>query len=839
LTLIKLLIVAWVPGAALFRSPFLDREKRAALDAEERLFWAVILSLAISLSLVIAMAAAHRYSFNRLLIADLAIAAAVALASKFDLRLGPTARRPGLTALLPIALILLGLWRFFPSSEYVMGGKDPGTYINEGIQIAQRGTLVFNDPVVSSIPELARPLFFPPNWQASVYSIRFMGFFIRNPDTGAVVGQFPHLFPASIAIGHALDGLTGARRTTGAWAILGLLAVYFAGARLVGRTAAWAAAALLGLHVIQVWFARYPNAEVVMQALLFAALLANARAHIDRDRFFAPVAGALLGLLIFLRVDAVLAIGAVVAATALAYVSGDSASASATADKRLRWTFVATLAITSSLATVYLFGLMRAYADLPVVFLSNLLPWQYAALAAAAALGIGLVVAGTRSPAVKHAIRQFTPHLLTLAVVAGALYALFLRQQVLFVLADRDASALRTFTNFYLTLPALLAALVGFVLLARRAFWRAPDLFVTVTVFAFFYFYKIRIASDHFWMTRRFLAVILPGALLFACAAALSGARGGFWVTRVVRGAIGIAFVLLLAGQYMRATRPILPHIEYEGLIPRLEALAQTIGDRDLLIVESRNATDTHVLGLPLAYIYDRSVITLASPLPDKALFTPFLEWARTRYARVLFMGGGGTDLLSPAWDAKAIAGERFQIPEYDAPVDAYPRFVRHKEFDFSIYELTPPDPAAASRPFDLDVGFQDDLHVVRFHAKEQTEGRTIRWSRGTSYVGVTNIRPDSRAVVLTLSNGGRPVAAGPADLTVSLDDQVLGTVRVAQGFKPYALQIPPALAQAIAARGQPVRLKLASTVWVPFNVLGTGDDGRDLGIMVDRVAIE
>jgi len=264
----------------------------------------------------------------------------------------------------------------------------------------------------------------------------------------------------------------------------------------------------------------------------------------------------------------------------------------------------------------------------------------------------------------------------------------------------------------------------------------------------------------------------------------------------------------------------------------------QRIGDRDLLIVESRNATDTHVLGLPLAYIYDRSVITLASPLPDKTDFGLFLGWARTRYDRILFMGGGGTDLLSQAWDAKAIASERFQIPEYEAPVDAFPRFVKYKEFDFGIYELIPPDPSTASTPFDLDVGFQDDLHVVRFHAKEQSEGHTYRWSRDVSYVGVTNITAGSREVVLWLSNGGRPDAAGTADLTVSLDEQPLATVHVTQGFKPYTFAIPPALAQAIAARGQPVRLKLATPMWNPQRVLGHSDD-RDLGVMVDRVAIK
>ena len=110
--------------------------------------------------------------------------------------------------------------------------------------------------------------------------------FSESVPVSQVVGQFPHLFPASIAIGYGVNGLSGARQTTGVWAILGVLAVYFTGVRILGRTAAAAAATLLALNVIQVWFAKYPNSEVVMQALLFAALLANARAHVDGERFF-------------------------------------------------------------------------------------------------------------------------------------------------------------------------------------------------------------------------------------------------------------------------------------------------------------------------------------------------------------------------------------------------------------------------------------------------------------------------------------------------------------------------------------------------------------------------
>ncbi len=191
LAILQLVIVGWLPGAVVSRLPVGDRNRRAALSAEERGYWAIVLSVAISLSLVLALAALHRYSFKRLLIADVLIAVALAAIARFNLRLGAKARRPRLAACIPLALALLGAWRFFPPSEYIIGGKDPGVYVNSGIQIAQRGAIVVHDPVVAGVPAFARDLFFPR-------------------DTNRT---------------YALHGLTGARWTFGFWGILGLLSV--------------------------------------------------------------------------------------------------------------------------------------------------------------------------------------------------------------------------------------------------------------------------------------------------------------------------------------------------------------------------------------------------------------------------------------------------------------------------------------------------------------------------------------------------------------------------------------------------------------------------------------
>lgn len=821
--LLHLLVIAWLPGAVLFRSPIAHREKRAALPAEERAFWTVILSLAFSLTIVLALAAAHRYSFARLLTADLVLALALAVAARFRLRLGSSARRPGLTALIPLALIAVGLWRFFPPAEYIIGGKDPGVYMNEGIQIAQRGALVVHDETVSTVPAFARDLFFPSHENRSYYSVRFMGFFIQSPDTGAVVGQFPQLYPASIAIGYGLDGLTGARRTTGLWAILGLLAVYFAGARLLGRPAAASAAFLLSLTTVQVWFSRYPNAEVVMQALLFAALLAIARAQIDGDRFFAPVAGVLLVLLLFLRFDAVIGIAGVLAAAGLAAVAG----------RRLSWTFWPPLAIGAGLYAWYLSGPMRAYVELPIIFATHLADWQYAAAGLGAVVAVLLLLAGARSGRVSRLVTAWAPTLTVAIVILAAIYALFFRQPA-GKLAAYDAYALRTFVSFYFTYPAFIAALIGFAIVGRALYWRDPALLLTLTAFALFFFYKIRIVPDHFWMARRFLPMILPGALLMVASAALVGVRGRWLTTRLIRGPIGIVFLALLAVHYARVSRPILGHVEYAGVIPRLERLASTIGDDDLVVVESRNASDVHVLALPLAYVYARHVLVLASPIPDKTTFAAFLDRAHAQYRRVLFMGGGGTDLLSSKWTVEPVASERFQIPEYDSPREAYPRLVREKEFDYSLYAFVPP--SVTTGPFELNVGVGDDLNVLRFHAKEQSEGHTFRWSRDRSYVTVGALTPVRHAITLWMSNGGRPPAAGPADVTLLLGTRTLGTVRVGNGFAPYAFDVP-ADAAAPVANGEPVRLTLETTVWNPQKTLGSPDD-RDLGVMVERVSV-
>ena len=841
-TLLNVIVISYLPGALIFRLPLADRRRRAGLAAEERLFWAVIISVAVSLIVAFGLAWASRYTFDRLLYINGGLCLLIAGLAHRRLRLEPGTPRPGWGLVVPAALVAIGLWLYFPPSEYVMGGKDPGVYMNEGIQIAQRGSLVIRDPVIASVPAPSRALFFPLPRDPTFYSNRFMGFFVLRPEAGTVVGQFPHLYPVSIAIAYGLDGLTGARRVIGVWAILGLLAVYFCGARLTGRLAAATGATLLAVHVLQIWYARYPNSEMVMQALLFAGLLAYTRAQVGEDRFFAPVAATMLGLLLFLRFSGVLAVAAVMAAALIGRLDG----------RRLRASFVAPLALWTGIAAIYLFVLMAPYSNRPLGFFRNLQP-LHLVLLALGGTGVLALALGAAHPTLRTRVRAWLPRALILVVLAAAAYAYFVRQTAP-GLAPHDANSLRTFTSFYLGPYGLAAALVGYLIVVRRSFWRSPAFILTVTTFAFFFFYKARIIPEHFWMGRRFLPVILPAALLFIGAATLGGEPP--WKVRlrwlrdlqVARLTLGLVFVVLLGRQYITASQPILDHVEYASLIPRLEELATHFGDEDLVLVDARGASDVHVLALPLAYIYTRNVLVFSSVRPDKLTFLEFLTWARSRYRDVFFMGGGivfrpdgrpmqpGTDLLSRSVAVAAAGREQFEIPEYESAWMAYPQAVRYKQFDFGIYRFV--DPGEAEW-FSLDVGSMDDLHVSGFHTRERlgSGDTTFRWTQDASYILIVGTSDDNGLVTLWLNGGGRPEGLPPARVVVYLNDHLLGSATVTSEFLPYSFPVPADLAADVARNETGALLKIVANTWVPRDALGGGDD-RELGVMVDRIEV-
>jgi hypothetical protein len=557
--------------------------------------------------------------------------------------------------------------------------------------------------------------------------------------------------------------------------------------------------------------------------LIFPALLAHAYAHEEDDRFFGPIAASLLGLALFTRLPVILTVCAAVAASLLAHVSGH----------RIRAGFLATLTGWLAAAGIYYTTQLRPYFSRPISYLQSLETIHLVPLGAALIAGCVLLWA-IRTPRIASATRIWLPRCLIAIVAAGAIYALDFREPG-GRLAPHDAHAVRVFADLYVTRIALALAVAGYALVVWRSFWRAPALILAITMLSVVFFYKMRIWPEHFWLARRFLTEILPGALVFAAAAIFAPV----WMSnrfKFVSTSVGVIATLLLSQRYLAASQPVRTHIEYAGIIPRLEKLASRFKDRDLVLVESRAASDVHVLALPLSYIYARDVLVLSDSRPDKPAVRDFLTWAHERYETVYFIAGGGTDLLSPGVGSIVLATERFQVPEFEkTSYDTYPRVAVRKPFDFTIYRLvqtgmTPP-------PQSLDIGGTDDLHLVDFYPKERLRGGdlTFRWTQDVSYL-LMSVPPNSREVALRLS-GGRPRGVPLPRVTVYLGDEELSSVELTNEFRDYVFPIPAATASNLTGRQDAVQIRIQSSTWIPRTILG-GSDTRALGVMLDRAEI-
>ena len=639
--MIRLLLLAarssrYLPGALLFvcRSPCRPRPARA-LAAEERVFWAVHAQHRLvarrragagrgrplhASSACWSSTASCRASCLRSSGADGSATTArgrpsdarrcVPVGARRARRSGASFRRPSTSS----------------------AARIPARTSTKGIQIAQRGTLVIHDPVVAAVPPFPRSVLSLARSATTYYSLRFMGFFISDPRRGAVVGQFPHLFPASIAIGYGINGLTGARadgrRVGDARPARRVLRRRAAGRP---RRRFAAAALLLALNVDRgLVRALSERRSRDAGAVVRRAARVRARAHRTSDAFFAPVAGRAA------RAAAVPALRRRARASPASRRRWRSrvlrpASGSRLALRRRRWRssrrwprcylLRPDARRTSIVPIVLLSATCRAGSTLAARPSRRLVALAPARRPRGAAPRAG--PRGCRS-------RSSLPRSWLLAI-----YALLLPRSRPASSPTHDADALRTFTNFYVTLPGARRRADRHRRSSRAArFWRDPALFVTVVVFAFFFFYKIRIVPEHFWMARRFLPVILPGALLLASPPRRSGDARGRW--RRAAGAsrrIGAALFVALLGVAVRA-RPAAPVVRarrVRGHHSAARAARRHVRRRDLLIVESRNAgSDMHVLALPLAYIYARNVLVLDSPRPDKATFAAFLDWART-----------------------------------------------------------------------------------------------------------------------------------------------------------------------------------------------------------------
>ncbi len=752
---------------------------------------------------------------------------------------GTWVRRPRAWASVLVLVLALGL--FAKPSEYVVGGRDPGTYISAMALIGRSGGIIHRDPTVLSIPSEDVALFYRnperPPWS------RFMGVTLADLHLGLVYPEFFHAFPVFGAYLFQSMGVKGALATPVVFGVLGAWSFFLAVRRLFGDWSALLAAVWLCLNVVQVWFSRFPASEPMSQFLFFFALWLIWHWEQRHAAVWGALAGAALGFSLFVRIDSVLIVAPLGVYMLTRRLRGD-----------LPWRRLAAigvpfivLALHASVHAVYwaskyaLDVVNRPYWRQPW-YVWGLVPVTLALVLAATERLAGLAAHITAARA-ERSLR-----ICAALLIAVAAYAYFLRPLlsawagadgndaalawahpwVLHALGFRKLAAhdAQAFVRlgWFLSPLGLALAVAGFAALLRR--YRGAYLFfiLNACLFSLFYLYKLRVWNDYFFAARRFVPVILPSALAAAAHFVFILGQKERW-----RRLVGGGLALILAAFFLRATIPVVRHVDWEGSVAFVKEVARHFGPQDVVIFEQKESV--HLLSLPLWAVYGVNAVELARWDPDPERLEHLLREWRARYRNIYFIYTYRAQKGLCGLYLERLGDFAFGTREWERSYDAPPTHAVPQALRFSLARIVRPEDLAVPALPDLDIGKSDDFQVSGFYDKEGTADLSYRWTGVCGSVYLPGAHPGD-TLVLTASAGRRP-AVPAATTQVSFSGRRLGTFVPDAEWRDFCFALPPDMKDVT-----PI-LRLQVPTFRPSNLAPSSDDERDLGIMLDRIRIE
>jgi hypothetical protein len=554
---------------------------------------------------------------------------------------------------------VIACWLFFRPHEFIVGGADAGVYVNLGANVARTGGILIQDPTLDALdpdlyPALMRAM---PSWEGAPYYL-VPGFYVPVLPRGLVIPQFYPLHPTWQAVAYALGGLRAELLITPLWGMLGALAVYFTTRRLWGWRAGTLALAVLSVTALQVWFARYPTAEMLTQYLFWTgawALIAWMDKREPRG-LWAALAGAALGQVFLARIDAYVLLALPVLVGIWLWRTHDWRRQDA-------WFFAPFLLLAAHslvhgvfLSRPYFFTLFRYSGGLISRFLTITVALFLLA-------SLTLIVLGTRpqwrARVVAWVGARRSMWLMAVAIIlaATAIFAYFVRPHLGEVrtteywygggeLPGLDRENLVRL-GWYLGPAGIALGVAGMCwMLLKDLNRRTVFLLGTGIFFSLLYLWRIQANPHQIYAMRRYVPVVVP----FFTVSAVYLVN---WLYENLRGrwrwaSAGLTLVWFFG--IVSCARGFVSQVDYRGIIGQLDRFNAALPSHSVLIFGDTAPVGVgDSLGTPLHFLYGHDVFTLRDPevLDGQRFAETIAAWQRAGRS-VYWIGAPG----GPAWPA-------------------------------------------------------------------------------------------------------------------------------------------------------------------------------------------
>lgn len=634
-----------------------------------------VLAIVATVSLAYAHLGAH--SLPAVLVTSLLVLAAMAYGVR---RVRLAADRNGLLAVLGCGLVAAVM--FFPGFPYGVGDKDPGNYVAHAVRIADGGSYDFTDPA------LAHPTL-PVVWEND--KARVPAMWVDDAETGRIVPQFFHLWPALLATAYDIGGYGAVTGLAPLVAVVGVMALAALLRRVGGVAAAAFGGLLLATNMLQVWQAKYPSTEAFAQALFVGALLAVAIAAQERWRPAAALAGALVGVGFLNRADSWLLVMLTVATLGALWVS--------------RRADGETVAAAIGLAVVLPYALWQAYDAALRYTNDNGVPGLKRTVALLILVAAGAVVgrAVLARPAAVVTAWAARPRvqrrvgLAVCAVVLGLLVVGFLRPLLGESYLTFQGRRLRSYDErnlhrlaWFVTLPAFALAGLGVATIALRR-WRtaAWALLLPTLALTVLYAYEARVAARLMWWGRRYVPHVLPGLLALtalALAAAYAWERRGRRPLRVP----AVLAAAALTAVYLTQSLPLRSHDEWRGSLSVADRVSALSGDeRGVYLWQKGGCCSSPSLlwSGPVWLAHDELSVLLP---PEPAAIPDYVRQYRAAFTEPVFVVWNGADLPPELASLGLTPLERLtgEMPFWEEAELERPDEARTVRYDFTVYRV-------------------------------------------------------------------------------------------------------------------------------------------------------